>query len=167
MKTYCSHKTISHRCITLSYSEIYCCAASLYKSNFFLISPQGCRDVTTALSPLPLFFFFFASLSFLFAMFWDLQTHASHVGRAHLSVAADFYFILTRLLCDNRHSGLSLLNLPSPLLWSQLSAFIISGKASERMFTHWDCVHSPQCFSFQRFLFSQLAPGFWPARAGW
>ena len=60
--------------------------------------------------------------------------------------------------CDNRNLGLSCWT--SCLLhWSQLSAFIISGKASERMFTHWDCVHSPQCFSFQRILFLSLRWG--------
>lgn len=46
-------------------------------------------------------------LSFLSGTFRDLQTHASHVRRAHFSVEADFYFMPTRLLCDNRHSGLS------------------------------------------------------------
>lgn len=67
-----------------------------FKSNFFLISPQGCRDEMTALSPLPLFFI--AVLSFKFGMFWDLQTNASHVHKAQLTVKMDFYFMLTHLL---------------------------------------------------------------------
>lgn len=58
-KTYSFHKTSSHRWITLSYSEIHWCAALPHKSNFFLISPQGCRDETSALSPLPPFFLYF------------------------------------------------------------------------------------------------------------
>lgn len=106
-----------------------------------------------------LFFFFLAVLSFLFGIFWGFLT--SYVRRAHFTFEVDFYFMLTHFL-DVIIEILGYLVEPpvscllSPLLWSQLSAFIISGKASERMFTHWDCVHSPQCFSFQRILFLSL-----------
>lgn len=68
-----------------------------------------------------------------------------------------------RWLFEPRHnwnSGLSR-GSHSPLLCSQLSAFIVSGTASERMFTYWDCVHS----LFQRILLPACT-GVRPARAG-
>lgn len=90
MKTYCVHKTSSHRRITLSYSEIHWCAALLYKSNFFLISRHECKDEKL------LYHHHLSSSSLLFVHFYlehfgYLQTNASHVRRAHFTVEVDFF----------------------------------------------------------------------------
>lgn len=99
MKMHCLHEPTSHRCITLSYSKIYWCAPSFYKSNLFLISPQGFGDETTVLSPHPLLSSSSPpSLWFLFGAVCSLQTNALHVRSVHLIVEVDFHFLLTHLL---------------------------------------------------------------------
>lgn len=146
--------------IELLRNTLMCCFA--FKTNFVLISPQGCRDETTALSLLPLFFFFCRSFIFCLERFGTFKQmrHVFADGSTLNCWSWLLFYADPSLGCDNRNSRLScwtsclLLSGPS---WVPSSS---QGRPLKRMFTHWDCVHSPQCFSFQRILFPSLHRGF-------
>lgn len=139
--------------LMLRCSEMCWCAASLYQS--VLISPQACWEGTTALPALSLFFFFCGVLLFV----WNVLGPSNR--RLTCSGARDF---LNPLMIE------ILGRLVEPpvfffFFWSQLSAFIISGKASERdVYTSLLCTQS-SVHLFSKDSFSQHARGVWPAGA--
>lgn len=98
---------------------------------------------------------------FCFRTFWYLQTNASHVRRARFTVEVDFYFMLTQFWDMIIETLVYLVEPPvsSSLVPADCLHHLREGLWKD-VYTLRLCVHSPLCFSFQRILFSWLAPGF-------
>lgn len=159
MKMYCFDKTSSHRCITLSYSEIYWCAALLYKSNFSPDFPTGMQRWNNCFITTPSLLLLLCR-SFIFV--WNVLGPSNTLitcCRAHFAVEVNFL----------NHEIIEILGylVEPPLFFSGPSWAPSSSQGRPlKGCLHIETVYIVFGASLFKGFFLPACTGVWPARAG-